>query len=100
VLIAQAVHGSIELHDARVTASVRQGRLHVVANLPRPPESQLGKLTTAEREVALALVDGYSKFDIANARSTSVHTIGRQVSSLFAKLNVKGRFDLICRMGR
>jgi DNA-binding NarL/FixJ family response regulator len=98
VLVAQAACGIIELSDAAIAASTRQGRRYVVANLPRPPRSHLVKLTCAERDVALALVEGLTKVDIAHSRLTSVHTIGRQISSLFAKLDVKGRFDLIRRM--
>jgi DNA-binding NarL/FixJ family response regulator len=98
VLIAQAACGAVVLRDVRVTTSSRQGRRYVVANLPRLPCSRLTKLTTAERAVALALVDGSSKGDIARERSTSIHTIGRQITGIFSKLDVKGRFELILRM--
>jgi DNA-binding CsgD family transcriptional regulator len=95
VQIGQAACGAIELRDARVTASIRQGVQYVVANVPRPPQTKFVSLTYAEREVALGLVDGLTKSEIAKNRGTSIHTIGRQISSLFAKLKVKGRFDLI-----
>jgi DNA-binding NarL/FixJ family response regulator len=100
VLICQGARGAIHLSAPHVTSSVREGQRYVIASIARPPVTRLLSLTAAERDVALALVDGYSKFDIARARSTSIHTIGRQISSLFAKLNVKGRFDLICRMSQ
>jgi DNA-binding NarL/FixJ family response regulator len=98
VLIAQAASGAIALPDATITTVAREGQRYVVANLARPPQDHLASLTCAEREVALALVDGLSKLDVARARSTSINTIGRQVSSVFAKLDVKGRFELIRRM--
>jgi DNA-binding NarL/FixJ family response regulator len=99
VLIAQAACGAIVIRDARVTTSVHHGRRYAVANLPRPSKARLAKLTGAERAVALALVDGLSKSDIARERSTSIHTISQQVSGIFAKLGVRGRFELIRRMG-
>jgi len=99
VLIGQGVRGAIQ-SEPHVTTCVRGGQRYVIASVVRPPATRLSNLTPAEREVALALVDGLSKFDIARARSTSVNTIGRQVSSLFGKLNVRGRFDLICRMSQ
>jgi DNA-binding NarL/FixJ family response regulator len=98
VLITQAACGAIVLRDARVTASLRNGRRYSVANLARPPGTRLARLTDAERAVALGLVEGASKFDIARERSTSVNTIGRQISSVFSKLDVRGRFELIRRM--
>jgi len=100
VLICQAVRGAIHPSEPQITTSTWGGQRYLVASVARPSATHLSALTTAERAIALALVDGFTKFDIARARSTSVHTIGRQVSSVFAKLNVKGRFDLICRMSQ
>jgi DNA-binding NarL/FixJ family response regulator len=100
ILICQGAREAIRLSDPQITTSTLGGERYVIASVARPSETHLSDLTTAERAIALALVDGLSKFDIARARSTSVHTIGRQISSVFAKLNVKGRFDLICRMGQ
>jgi DNA-binding NarL/FixJ family response regulator len=98
VIITQAAYGAVDIANARVTASVRHGVRYVVANISRPPCGALAKLTTAEREVALALLNGSPKSEIARVRLTSVNTIGRQVSSVFSKLNVKGRYELIRRM--
>jgi DNA-binding NarL/FixJ family response regulator len=98
VLIAQAASGAIALRDAKVTTSLEHGRRYALANLPRPPVTRLAKLTAAERAVALAMVDGLSKDEIARSRSTSTHTIGRQISLVFSKLGVRGRFDLIRRL--
>ncbi len=98
VFIAQGARGAIHLTEPFFTASLRSEQRYVVVNIARPAATCLSDLTCAERAVALALADGQSKIDIARARCTSVHTIGRQVSSLFGKLNVKGRFDLIRRM--
>jgi DNA-binding NarL/FixJ family response regulator len=98
VLLAQAACGAIVLTDARVTTSVHHGRRYAVANLMRPSANRLGRLTEAERAVALALVEGSSKSEISQDRHTSIHTIGRQISGVFSKLDVKGRFELIRRM--
>ncbi len=60
--------------------------------------SVLSKLTPAERDIALYVVGGCSNAQIERLRHTSVRTIANQISSLFRKLAVRGRLELILRM--
>jgi DNA-binding NarL/FixJ family response regulator len=58
----------------------------------------LSMLTPAEREVALCVVGGASNAQIGRLRRTSARTVANQISSLFRKLEVRGRLELILRM--
>jgi DNA-binding NarL/FixJ family response regulator len=64
--------------------------------LVRP--SVVSRLTPAERDVSLYVIEGWSNAQISRARSTSVRTIANQIASLFRKLNVRGRLELILRL--
>jgi len=99
VLICQAACGDAVPDRARVTLLQHGDIGQVVVSLAWP-EKRLPELTAAEQDVANALVGGATKVEIADARGRSVHTIGKQVSSLFAKLGVSGRLDLVRRMGK
>ena len=54
-------------------------------------------LTEAERHVAESLVAGLSNAHIAAARGTSVRTVTKQVASVFRKLGVGSRRQLVAR---
>src|SRR4051794_25317076 len=54
-----------------------------------------GILTPAERAVVTAILDGKSNAAIALARSTSVRTVANQVASIFKKLGVGSRAELV-----
>lgn len=60
-------------------------------------------LTTAEREVAFLILAGRTNADIAQVRGTSMRTVANQVASLFRKLEVSSRAELVAaaeRVGR
>ena len=66
--------------------------------LPRleaPPE-----LSPAEREVVQAVIEGNSNAAIARARGTSVNTVANQLRSIYSKLKISNRIDLIRRCSR
>jgi DNA-binding CsgD family transcriptional regulator len=52
------------------------------------------RLSEAEREVVLAILDGRSNADIALARGRSVRTVANQAASAFRKLGVRSRSEL------
>ena len=54
-------------------------------------------LTPSEREVAELVIAGRSNAHIARARGTSVHTVGNQIASVFRKIGVASRFELVAR---
>lgn len=68
-----------------------------VLSFPRgaPPED--AGLTHAEMEVTLAMLAGRSNAEIAQARNTSPRTVANQVASIFRKLGVQSRSDLVAR---
>jgi DNA-binding CsgD family transcriptional regulator len=52
-------------------------------------------LSAAERDVALGVIAGKSNAQIAAARGTSARTVANQVASLFEKLGVRSRQQII-----
>ena len=62
----------------------------------RWPASRLPPtLSNAERTVVLDLVDGISRDAIAQARGTSPRTVANQMASIFRKLRVGSRVELL-----
>lgn len=55
-------------------------------------------LSVAEQEVALGVYAGLSNAEIASARGVSPHTIARQLESMYRKLGVNSRFELVLRL--
>ena len=98
VLVAAAIEAAgcraepiEEAGDA--SASGDPGSLFVIrCELSRP---SLQALTEAERAVALLVVDGCANSDIGRRRTCSPRTIANQISSVFRKLHVHGRCELI-----
>jgi DNA-binding CsgD family transcriptional regulator len=52
-------------------------------------------LSAAERDVALRVIAGKSNAQIAAARGTAVRTVANQIASLFKKLGVGSRREII-----
>ena len=60
------------------------------------PEIRLPEgLSEAERAVVRAVLDGRSNAEIARERGTSANTIANQLRSVYAKLRISGRIELI-----
>jgi DNA-binding CsgD family transcriptional regulator len=57
-------------------------------------------LTHAEQGVVRAILAGRSNAEIAAARGTSVNTVANQLRSVYAKLGISGRVELIRRCSR
>jgi DNA-binding CsgD family transcriptional regulator len=64
----------------------------------RPSELPPG-LSAAELEVARLAVDGCSNHEIAALRRTSTRTVANQMASIFRKLGVGSRHELMTRAG-
>jgi DNA-binding CsgD family transcriptional regulator len=58
-------------------------------------EGALVSLTNAEHEVVLAVERGESNAEIARARGTSTRTVANQLASVFKKLGVASRAELV-----
>lgn len=78
--------GSEFVHASRVchSISVERPELHLAKKLPQ-----------AEYAVLCGLVEGRSYAEIATARRTSMRTVANQVASVFHRLGVSGRNELI-----
>ena len=57
-------------------------------------------LSCAERHVARMLVEGRALPQIAAARRTTTRTVSNQLRSIFGKLGVTGRLELIALLAR
>jgi DNA-binding CsgD family transcriptional regulator len=55
-------------------------------------------LTPAERQVLALLLEGRTASEIAARRSTSPRTVANQLASIYRKLGVQGRRELIARL--
>lgn len=81
-----------ELQGATLDADGQQ--LAILSfRIPDGPEG--ARLTAAEREVVAALLAGKSNAEIAKARETSTRTVANQVASIFRKLDVHSRAQLV-----
>jgi DNA-binding CsgD family transcriptional regulator len=55
-------------------------------------------LSSAEAEVAALASEGLSNADIAIRRGTSTRTVANQIASIFQKLRVGSRHELVARL--
>jgi len=70
-----------------------------MGSAPILDESTLGRLSDAEREIALDLVRGATVPEIAKRRGSSGVTVETQVKSIYGKLAVGSRVELAARLG-
>lgn len=66
-----------------------------ILSLPLPQIQPPATLTLTERAVALLVCEGLSNEDIARARGVSTKTIGNQLESIYRKLGVSSRYELV-----
>jgi DNA-binding NarL/FixJ family response regulator len=71
-----------------------------VFSFPLPPPTLPNLLSQAERNVAIAVLEGLSNAEIATARGTSIRTVANQVASLLRKLGVRSRAEAVAALGR
>jgi DNA-binding NarL/FixJ family response regulator len=71
-----------------------------VFSFPLPAPALPESLSSAEREIALALLDGWSDAQIAIARHTSLRTVANQVRSVLRKLGVQSRGEAVAALAR
>lgn len=75
-----------------------EDRQAIAAEVSLRREAALERLSTAEREVAIALTRGWSTASLALARGVAVTTVSNQIASLFRKLDVTSRTELAARL--
>jgi DNA-binding CsgD family transcriptional regulator len=69
-----------------------------VLSHPLDEPAALAGLTEAERRVAADVADGLSNEQIAHRRGTAASTVAKQIGSVFRKLGVGSRRELVARM--
>jgi DNA-binding CsgD family transcriptional regulator len=69
-----------------------------VLSHPLDEPAALAGLTEAERRVAADVVDGLSNERIAHRRGTAASTVAKQIGSVFRKLGVGSRRELVAMM--
>lgn len=72
---------------------------YLVLTVPIPRWDIPERLTDAEREITIALLQGATNEQIARERHTSIHTVANQIASIFGKLGVTSRIELAHRLG-
>lgn len=70
----------------------------LVGSSPLINSSDLKNLSETEREIVALLVAGSTNTDIAARRRASEHTVANQVQSIFRKLGVRSRAELVAKL--
>ena len=97
VLAAQSWAGVTRIPGARSAFFNYEGRRCFAISVPRPTTSHLTSLTRVEQEIAQWLIEGLTRYEIAERRETAVYTVAGQCHAVFAALRVTGRYELIRR---
>jgi DNA-binding NarL/FixJ family response regulator len=82
--------------DQTVRAPARPTSIRIALR----PDARLSRLSRTEYDVARAIVSGLSTREIAFSRERSEHTVNNQIASLFAKLHVGTRPQLVRTLSR
>jgi DNA-binding NarL/FixJ family response regulator len=86
---------------ATVSAKIRafrlryQGNEFLVCTYPLVSSTSLADLTPAELAVAHAMLEGLTTQEIAQRRCVSPRTVANQLSSIYQKLRISSRYELI-----
>lgn len=96
VLVLHALHGRAHCVEVLVERSPGlEGELRVVSS-GRLDLALEGKLSACEMAVARLLIEGTSHAEIARQRRTSARTVANQIASVYRKLRISGRIELLC----
>ncbi len=98
MLAASAAFAEDESVVGDLGVVVRACRALRVISVPRPELAVFDQLPNAERAIVEYLVEGQSHAGIARLRGTSTRTIANQVASVFRRLKVACRAELVCRL--
>jgi len=82
------------------TEEIHMGQVEAVVKATRTRSHYIEELTSAERDVAHSVFLGLSDAAIAHARGTSARTVANQIRSIFRKLSIHSRSELIVTMIR
>lgn len=85
--------------EAAAAVMTREDAEYAVIAIPLDGASPLAALSPTEMAIALDIFSGRSNADIAKARGRSVRTIANQTRSVFQKLGVGSRSELVALFG-
>jgi len=71
---------------------------YLVLSYELPKWQILETLTPAERQVLLAVLDGKSRKQVAQARNSSIRTVSNLINSAFRKLGVQSRIEAAAKL--
>ncbi len=94
-LLAQAVRSAAD-GEALIAPSVTVRLLRAFAEAPtgRPATQPISPVTTREEEVLLAVAQGLTNVEIADALHISLSTVKTHLASLMAKLGARNRVEI------
>jgi DNA-binding NarL/FixJ family response regulator len=94
-LLAQAVRSAAD-GEALIAPSVTVRLLQAFAKVPtgRPAAQPVSPVTTREEEVLLAVAQGLTNVEIADALHISLSTVKTHLASLMAKLGARNRVEI------
>jgi DNA-binding NarL/FixJ family response regulator len=74
----------------------RDGQARILLSVPKPTVGAK-VLTPTEREVAIKLAEGESRWEIASSRVKSAQTVACQLRGVYSKLKATGRYAVVKR---
>jgi DNA-binding NarL/FixJ family response regulator len=94
-LLVQAVRAAAD-GEALIAPSVTVRLLEAFADVPtgRPPVQPIAPLTAREEDVLLAVAQGLTNAEIADALHISLSTVKTHLASLMAKLGARNRVEI------
>ncbi|HEX3849533.1 MAG TPA: helix-turn-helix transcriptional regulator [Polyangiaceae bacterium] len=100
VMAAHARHAqSSPAPDSRMVAK-NQHNCRQSVSISRPDSELAGHLSRAEYAVTRLLIEGKSYAEMAAVRQTSKRTVANQLASVFHRLGVSGRAELLCLLAK
>jgi len=98
ILAASAAGESDESVAGKQSLVHGQDATFRTVSVARPEDALSSQLPPAEMDIVRCLVEGYSHLGMARLRDTSKRTIANQIGSIFRRLRVTGRMQLIHRL--
>lgn len=86
--------------DLFVTTLRIAGREYAIVSFPIAPDDLPSSLGEVEKQVLAAILEGKSNAEIARQRGTSRYTVANQVASVYRKLGLSSRAEVVARFAR
>jgi DNA-binding CsgD family transcriptional regulator len=83
--------------QVRSSRFIARGEEHLVISFPLVPAEISEALSQGELEVVLAVLGGKSNREIGAQRGTSERTVANQLASIYRKLGIGSRRELVAR---